>query len=49
MGWSTSGPQSALVNNGEYITKPREIAETLSKHFDDKINTLKSNISVKQY
>ena len=44
LGWNTSGPPSALVCEGEYITKPKEIAENLSKFFEAKIDKLKESI-----
>ena len=44
LGWTTGGPPTALVHEGELLSKPREVAECLSKYFENKIRKLKSDI-----
>ena len=46
LGWNSEGQPSALTVGGKYVTKPMELAEHLSKFFDEKIENLKRNIPV---
>ena len=32
LGWETTGPQTALIENGVLITKPKDIADTQIKY-----------------
>ena len=47
LGWKSGGPPSALRTNEELLTKPRDIAECMSKYFENKITTLKSKIPMR--
>ena len=44
LGWNSGGPPTVLIDKGNLLTKPREIAESLSEFFDTKIRKLKSGI-----
>ena len=44
LGWKQDAAPTALVEDGTFVTKPREMAELLSKYFDEKIQTLKNSI-----
>ena len=43
LGWNTGGPPTALVKGGKLFSKPVEVAEEMSRHFDEKIRTLELN------
>ena len=45
LGWTTSGPPTALENEGKIIKKTKEIADCLIKHFKDKIEKIKNNLT----
>ena len=46
LGWSSTGPPTALEIEGNFLTKPKEIADRMIDHFKEKIEKLKRNLTV---
>ena len=44
LGWTTGGPPTQLVVNGELKNKPKELSECMNEFFVNKVNALRSNI-----
>jgi hypothetical protein len=44
LGWTTGGPPTQLVVNGELKTKPKELSKCMNNFFVNKVNGLRSNI-----
>ena len=44
MGWTQEGPPNSLIVQGKIIKSPKIIADTLAKHFKNKMQTLQKNL-----
>ena len=44
LGWVNTGPPTSLISNGQYISKPKVMADCLNEFFINKIQSLKQKI-----
>ena len=44
LSWGNRGPPSKLIENGNVITKPKELAKAMNNHFVTKVKQLKSKV-----
>ena len=44
MGWKTNGTPTQLIDNGNVVNSPKELASTMNNYFIDKIKKLEANL-----